>query len=358
MTLNCGNNATLDSLNGMRDEIKTALAEGKAGLAAMESKAAEAIAKLNELKVPLPSVALPNLQVDLNSLVTTLTADLGNASINLPSQITAFKDTWSSVLSDTELQGYIDQATSVVNGAISSGGLSGFDPCKMFPNKEIKDGKIDTKAKKAETPNTNATEPEESAATLGTVAEVLAKQASELPSVVSPSGLTYMTVYTEYMAIAVPNDIDIQLYFTAEHKSARDALDAHEKSNASTLDELINLSRNSGMKMRQLHSDNLVSDTQAKFLEKLWELQDASAFVDTRKAIFHEMDKSHRKYLIGEIEKEDFDNREAGYIGGNIDGHEIPTQDYSKYVTIKAKWEAGKTALINWHKYSTENGPS
>tara|TARA_B100000287_G_scaffold176439_1_gene166435 strand:+ start:7037 stop:8113 length:1077 start_codon:yes stop_codon:yes gene_type:complete len=357
MSLNCGNNVSLDALNGMRDEIKTALSQGKAGLATMQAKAAEAVAKLNEIKVPLPSVALPSLQEDLNTLITNATADLNIASISLPTHIETFKTTWGSVLSDTELQGYIDQATSLVNGAISSGGLSGFDPCKLFPNKEIKDGKVDTKAKKAETPNTNATEPEESAATLDTVAEVLAKQASELPSVVSPSGLTYMTVYTEYMAIAVPNDIDIQSYFTAEHKSARDALDAHEKSNASTLDGLINSSRNAGMKMRQLYESNQTSETEAKFLEKLWELQDASAFVDTRKAIFHEMDKSHRKYLIGEIDKEDFDNREAGYLGGNIDGHEIPTQDYSKYVTIKAKWEAGKTALINWHKYSTENGP-
>ena len=114
MTLNCGKSEALDALNEKRDEIKAALAQGKAGLADLQSKATEAITALNSVKVPLPSVAVPNLQEDINNVVNQATADINTALTQLPTQIANFQATWGEVLSDSEIQGYIDEMTNVV----------------------------------------------------------------------------------------------------------------------------------------------------------------------------------------------------------------------------------------------------
>ena len=97
MTLICGNNVSLDALDGVTDEIEAALAQGKAGLATLEAKAAEALTALESVKVPIPSVALPNLQNEINSVVTSLTADLNTAVASLPAKIAELQTTFSGL---------------------------------------------------------------------------------------------------------------------------------------------------------------------------------------------------------------------------------------------------------------------
>ena len=139
MTLQCGNSAAVDALNSKRDEIKNALAQGKDALADLESKAAEALSAIEGVKVPIPEIPLPNLQEDINSVVTSLTSgiDIANplsgasALTSLPGKIAEFTSTWSGVLPADEVQSYIDTMTSTVTNAVTDPtSLLDFDPCK------------------------------------------------------------------------------------------------------------------------------------------------------------------------------------------------------------------------------------
>ena len=105
MTLNCGNSEALDALNTTRDDIKNALAQGKDAIATLESKVSEAITQLNSVKVPIPSVTAPNLQEDINSVISQATTDINQALTELPGKIAEFQQVWGDVLSDAEVQG-------------------------------------------------------------------------------------------------------------------------------------------------------------------------------------------------------------------------------------------------------------
>ena len=211
----CGNNEALDAINEVRDGIKDALAEGKAALADIQSKASEALSELNNFKVELPDTT--SLQGDIQALIGQVQGDFAGA-------LAEFQEAWGSVLSSEEIQGYIDQVTSIASDPLS---LLEFDPCKDIPNIEFEtttDENGETvrtrvdKALASLTPNVNPT-----------AIEAFSPQVLDIsaqPSTNSPSGETRSTVFSDYIRlIGTPSRNAI----TAHYKTILDPLYAIRK---------------------------------------------------------------------------------------------------------------------------------
>jgi len=346
MTLICGNNVSLEALDGVTDEIEAALAQGKAGLAQLEAKAAEALTALESVKVPIPSVALPNLQNEINSVVTSLTADLNTAVATLPAKIAELQTTFSG-LPSTELDGYIDQITTIVNTAVSSGSLTGFDPCSLFPNKEVAaDGSIVEKAKAVLTPNVNATTPEESAATVQTVTEHTDLQPSKKPSTISPSGKSYDEVMDEWDRVTGIIDPMIEVYWKGLNDDAVKAHDDYIAANSSPRSELINLQRNTGRKALDLYQNGRMSESVAKYYEGEQDLLRDLELLDSREAIFYDTEDAYLLYLAGLKSKDDWDLIYITYAT-----QENLEEDFNKWFQIQNQWDKYKQAVIDRAQY-------
>jgi len=344
MTLICGKNVSLDALDGKTDEIEALLAQGKAGLAELATKAAEAATALESLKVPLPSVALPNLQDEINTIVTGLTSDLSTAIPGLTSKIAELQTTFSGLPSD-ELQGYVDKITETVTNAVSSGGLSGFDPCALFPNKEVAtDGTIVEKANTVKTPNTNSTKPEESAAVVKTVTESLEEQPSQKASVASPSGKKYDEVMKEWDRVASVIYPMSEVYWKGLIDGAVDAGNAHRSANKATRDSIINLMRNTGQKVESLYKNNQLSESQAKYYEKEQELVGVVEDLGRREGLFYEAEDGYLQYISGLMSKRDWDIAIAYY-------EEHFEEDHFKLVQIMNQWDKEKQVVIDRAQY-------
>tara|TARA_B100000927_G_scaffold243198_2_gene205143 strand:- start:12263 stop:13327 length:1065 start_codon:yes stop_codon:yes gene_type:complete len=346
MTLICGNNVSLEALDGVTDEIEAALAQGKAGLATLEAKAAEALTALESVKVPIPSVALPNLQDEINSAVTSLTANLDVAITSLPGKIAQLQETFSGLPSD-ELQGYIDQMTTIVQTAVTSGSLTGFDPCSLFPNKEVAaDGSIVEKAKAVETPNVNATKPEDSAAKVQTVTEHKDQQPSKKPSVVSPSGKSYDEVMTEWDRVTGIIDPMIEVYWRILKDDANKAYEDYKKANSSPRSQLINLQRTTGRKALDLYQAGKMPQRVAQYYEKEQELLRTITLIDSREAIFYDTEDAYLKFLAGLKTKDDWDLIYITYAT-----QENLEEDFNKWFQIQTQWDKYKQAVVDRAQY-------
>ncbi len=346
MTLICGQNVSLEALKGKTSEIEALLAQGKAGLAQLQAKAAEALTALESVQVPIPSVTLPNLQDEINSAVTALTTDLNTAITSLPGKIAQLEATFSG-LPSAELQGYIDQVTTIVNTAVTSGSLTGFDPCSLFPNKEVAaDGSIVEKAKAVKTPNVNATAPEDSAATVQTVTEHKNEQPSKKPSVVSPSGKSYDEVMTEWDRVTGIIDPMIEVYWKGLNDAAVKAHDDYLKANSSARSELINKQRNTGRKALDLYMSNQLSETAAKYFEQEQQLMRNIELVDAREAIFYDVEDAYLLYLSGLKSRDDWDTVYLNYAT-----QENLEEDFNKWFQIQNQWDKYKQAVVDRSKY-------
>ena len=346
MTLICGQNVSLEELKGKTSEIEALLAQGKAGLAQLQAKAAEALTALESVKVPIPSVALPNLQNEINSAVTSLTANLDTAITSLPGKIAQLEATFSG-LPSTELQGYIDQMTTVVQTAVTSGSLTGFDPCSLFPNKEVAtDGSIVEKAKKVETPNTNPQKPEETAATFQPIIEHEKEQPQKKASEISPSGLVYADVIEKFEEAAEIIYAMSDVYWRGLEDSAVKAHDDYIAANSSQRSELINLQRNTGRKALDLYQNGKMSESVAKYYEGEQDLLRDLELLDSREALFYDIELEYLNYLAGLIEKSEWD-----HIIDNYAKQENLADDYFKWVQIQNQWDKYKQEVINRSKY-------
>ena len=354
MTLICGQNVSLEELKGKTSEIEELLAQGKAGLAQLQAKAAEALTALESVKVPIPSVALPNLQDEINSAVTSLTANLDVAISSLPGKIAQLEATFSG-LPSTELQGYIDQMTTVVQTAVTSGSLTGFDPCSLFPNKEVAaDGSIVEKAKKVETPNTNPQKPEETAATFQPIIEHEKEQPQKKASEISPSGLVYADVIEKFEEAADIIYAMSDVYWRGLEDAAVKAHDDYIAANSSQRSELINLQRNTGRKALDLYQNGRMSESVAKYYEGEQDLLRDLELLDSREALFYDIELEYLNYLAGLTEKSEWD-----HIIDNYAKQENLADDYFKWVQIQNQWDKYKQEVINRSKYlHLDNGSS
>ena len=346
MTLICGQNVSLEELKGKTSEIEALLAQGKAGLAQLQAKATEALTALESVQVPIPSVALPNLQNEINSAVTALTADLNTAVASLPAKIAELQTTFSG-LPSAELDGYIDQITTIVNTAVSSGSLTGFDPCSLFPNKEVAtDGTIVEKAKKIETPNVNATPPKESAATFQPIIQHENEQPQKKASEISPSGLVYADVIEKFEEAADIIYAMSDVYWRGLEDDAVKAHDDYIAANSSQRSELINLQRNTGRKALDLYQNGKLSESVAKYYEGEQQLLRDLELLDSREALFYDIELEYLNYLSGLIEKSEWD-----HIIDNYAKQENLADDYFKWVQIQNQWDKYKQEVINRSKY-------
>ena len=363
MTLNCGKSEALDALNEKRDEIKAALAQGKAGLADLQSKATEAITALNSVKVPLPSVAIPNLQEDINSVVTNLTSGLdianpltgASALASLPGKIAEFKATWASVLPADEVQSYIDTMTSTVtNAVIDPTSLNDFDPCKQFPNKIIEtadDGtkKEAVKAKAVATPTTNAVKPEESAPPAPTPQVHLEEQPDQKPSEVSPSGYTRNVVLTDWKAVNDPIRARRVEHFKKAKKDKKEAVKAYRADNDAVRKTIKALMKSTGKKPAQLAEENAFNEEQQKYYDKFNELKYEYKLVSVRQANYILVEMCFHEYLMEEMSEDEWLELKKKY-------QEKSPEDQELWEQAEADFTAGKAAVIAWKEYLNVKG--
>ena len=353
MTLICGQNVSLEELKGKTSEIEALLAQGKAGLAQLQAKATEALTALESVKVPIPSVALPNLQNEINSIVTSLTGDLNTAVISLPAKIAELEATFSG-LPSTQLQEHIDKITTIVNTAVSSGSLTGFDPCTLFPNIEVAtDGAIVEKAKKIETPNTNPKKPEETAAVVKTVKEFEETQPQAKPSVISPSGLSFAEVDKRWTELEDSIWALTDVYWKGLNEAAVKEHADYIKANPGPRSEIIDLERNTGRKAQNLYVNGALSETAAKYYIREQVLSDVIDIIDQRSVIFYDVENEYLYYLVGEVSQYEWDEVVRKY-SSNI----LYEDDYFKWVQIQNQWDKGKQTVIDWWHYNNINNKS
>ena len=365
MTLNCGKSEALDALNEKRDEIKAALAQGKAGLADLQSKATEAITALNSVKVPLPSVAVPNLQEDINNVVNQATADINTALTQLPTQIANFQATWGEVLSDSEIQGYIDEMTNVVTGAVTDPtSLLDFDPCSSFPNKVIEtaDDGTKTEATKAPavtTPTTNAVTPEESAAPVQTVTAHQDIQPDKKPSTLphmKTSDRNYFEIMRDFNAYA---DAVIEIKNT-HHQDETDKvsikIEDFEIANEAYEDELADLEIATGLSIKQLEEQGKMPDYLTKYIDEYDAMVDEYGFVDARVAVIETLMVGYRGTFTGELAMKDFTPTEDSFNAGGIYG-DITQSDKDVWAQIKTLMDDNKQNIIDYEQHRNRRKP-
>ena len=373
MTLQCGSSAAVDALNSKRDEIKNALAQGKDAMADLESKAAEALSALEAVKVPIPSVAIPNLQEDINSVVSGLTSGLdisnplsgASALTSLPGKIAEFTSTWSSVLPANEIQSYVDTMTSTVTNAVTDPtSLLDFDPCKQFPNKIIEtapDGtqKEAVKAPAVETPTVNATKPEESAAPVQTVTAHEDIQPDKKPSTLphmKASDRNYFTIMKEFNAYA---DQVIEIKNT-HHQAETDVvsikIEEFELANEALEDEIADLEISTGLSIKQLEEQGKFPEHLTKYIDEYDAMIDEYGVVDARVAAIEVLMMGYKGTFTGELAMKDFKPTEDSFNAGGIYG-DISDTDIAIWAQIKALMDANKQNIIDYEQHRNVRKP-
>lgn len=366
MTLNCGNSAAVDALNSVRDDIKNALAQGKDAIGDLEAKASEAIAKLNEVKVPIPSVAVPNLQEDINSVVTQATTDINTAIAELPAKIAEFQSTWGDVLSDSEVQGYIDKMTEVVTQAVTDPtSLLDFDPCKEFPNKDIETtvnsaGESITKAveqaKAVEVPTINPVTVEESAAVVQTVTAHEDIQPDKKPSTASPSKLSYFDVMKNHSVYADA----VILIKNTHHQDETDVvsikIEKFEEANAAYEDEIMDLETETGKNIKTMISENIFPDYLIKYIDEYDAMVDEYGIVDARVAVIETLMIGLKGTFTGDLEMKDFQPTLDSFLSGGITG-QITDSDIAVWKKIEALMYDNQQVIIDFEYYLGRNKP-
>lgn len=137
MALNCGANTSLDSLNEVRDNIKSALAEGKAALGDLQSKVSEATAQFEGLKAEIEE-NVSSLQEDLQGLSTKFGEEFAAAQSEL-------LEKWGDVVDAAQLDQYVASIPSLDD--ILSGSASLPDLCTTVENIAVKINEDGTKEK-------------------------------------------------------------------------------------------------------------------------------------------------------------------------------------------------------------------
>ena len=363
MTLQCGNSAAVDALNSKRDEIKNALAQGKDALADLESKAAEALSAIEGVKVPIPEIPLPNLQEDINSVVTSLTSgiDIANplsgasALTSLPGKIAEFTSTWSGVLPADEVQSYIDTMTSTVTNAVTDPtSLLDFDPCKQFPNKIIEtaaDGtqKEAVKAKGVETPTVNAVKPEESAPPAPTPQVFLQEQPDQKPSEASPSGYTRSSVLQDWKAVIDPIRTRRKEHFIKAKSDAKDAIRAYRSANDAVRKTIMAMMKSTGKKPAQLSEENKFNEDQQKYWEEFSDLKLKFQLVGVRQSNYILVEMCFIEYLMEEMTEDEWTELKKKY-------QEKSPEDQALWEQAEAELTAGKAAVVAWQDYLNVKG--
>ena len=364
MTLNCGNSEALDALNTTRDDIKNALAQGKDAIATLESKVSEAITQLNSVKVPIPSVTAPNLQEDINSVISQATTDINQALTELPGKIAEFQEVWGDVLSDAEVQGYIDKMQSVVTNAVADPtSLLDFDPCKEFPNKEIKTTTNDLgetvneavqKAKTIEIPTINPIEISESAAPVQTVVSHQEIQPEKKPSVASPSGLSLFDVtvahntYSETLR-GIKNTYHQGLYDAKEAQISQ-----YEQDNAALEKEIGQKKKQTGKDFATLEKEGAWSAQIIRYADGYDALVDEFDDIDNRIAVIEVLQLGYTSVLTEELELKDFQPTEDSFNAGGLQGN-ITQGDKDTWTKMKAHIDANKQVVIDYYNYKNRN---
>ena len=364
MTLNCGNSEALDALNSTRDEIKNALAQGKDAISTLESKVTEAISQLESVKVPIPSVAAPNLQEDINNVINQATADINQALTELPGKIAEFQETWSDVLSDSEIEGYIDKMQSVVTDAVADPtSLLDFDPCKEFPNKEIKTTTNDLgetvneaiqKAKTIEIPTINPVEVSESAAPIQTVVVHQEAQPDKQPSAASPSGLSLFDVmkahstYSETLR-GIKNTYHQGLYDAKEAQITR-----YEQDNSALEKEIGQKKKQTGKDFATLEKEGAWSEQIIRYADGYDALVDEFDDIDNRIAVLELLQLGYISVITEELELKDFQPTEDSFNSGGKQGN-ITQGDKDTWTKMKAHIDANKQVVIDYYNYKNRN---
>lgn len=308
MTLNCGNNTSLDSLNSIRDTIKGKLAEGKSALGDLQSQATSGLSALNGLKVEIPS-DLRSLQTDLNSLLSNVQGDFASA-------VAQFKQNWGDVLPTDEINGYVNQ--------IQNAGTD-FDICSAIPNKELTGGTVKAKAPAAVTPNTNMTKPAEFTPT------VTDARVGKITST--------MTAWTD-------ERIELSKQRDKYFKKIRDGFLAEQKTMRSEphYDAIKAKVKETGKKSSQLVEEGSLSEAEIQFRQKYNAKGDEIRFIETREAAIVYVIIAYEAVLVSELEESEFAKIENAYFEKFAD-------DKTEYERNKTAYTNNKASVIEWNNY-------
>ena len=366
--LTCGNNAALDSITSKIDEIKGKLADGMSALSDLESKANAALGELQAALPQIPSIG-PSLQGDVSALIAQMQTDAGGA-------ITAFKEQWGSALSDSELQGYIDQVTAAISDPLS---LASFDPCDAIPNKELDSatGEVIAKAKEVKIPDAKP-------AKLPSFSEIVTK----IPAITLPDGTT-----TPEVTITGPTTIDltaiassvspagtsrsssgfgaalnargkvlekINKHYTPKVKAARLAYEAEKKKPEYGQTGGSNINGSGAAKRHRLYTTGKMSASQVKWYEKFLDLEIDYHNVQVRRDNIKDQLVIYIEYLTGRITKENFDKGEKQFkddFKANLEevgGASELASDMSLYETGKTELDANKSDFQGVGKHNNQ----
>lgn len=336
--LTCGNNAALDGIMGKVDEIKGKLAEGMSALSDLESKAQEALA---DLQAALPEIPTgDSLQADLASLITQVQTDAGGA-------IAAFQEKYGGALPADEIQGYIDTINGVISDPLS---LASFDPCKAFPNKEIK---IETD------PVTNTT-----------VKEVIVKAKEiEVPNVEPPKVVEYKPAEApttkKYESVITDN---MKANTAARKKALEDQeayfkkiRNAHRELRLKIIQtpgyyELNDKAKAAGKKRKQMKEEGLLTEAEIKITDDILDWLQVRKTIKARDGLMARQLLAYYLLLSGEMSQEIYDseaNHPQGYLNGGINDA-IPQADIIKFLEIADAVSVTKAGAIEWKAYRDE----
>ena len=366
--LTCGNNAALDSITSKIDEIKGKLADGMSALSDLESKANAALGELQAALPQIPSIG-PSLQGDVSALITQMQTDAGGA-------IAAFKAQWGSALSDSELQGYIDQVTAAISDPLS---LASFDPCDAIPNKELDSatGEVIAKAKEVKIPDAKP-------AKLPSFSEIVTK----IPAITLPDG-----TITPAATITGPTTIDltaitssvspagtsrsssgfgaalnargkvlekINKHFTPKVKAARIAYEAEKKKPEYGQTGGSGINGSGAAKRHRLYTTGKMSTSQVKWYEKFLDLEIDYHNVQVRRDNIKDQLVIYIEYLTGRVTKENFDKGEKQFkddFKANLEevgGASELASDMSLYETGKTELDANKSDFQGVGKHNNQ----
>lgn len=326
--LNCGNNTALDSLTGKADEIKAKLAEGMSALSDLESKAGEITSALNDFAASIPTVN--SLQADLNTA-------LAQAATDASAAFATFREKWGDAIPESEIQGYLDTISSIASNPLA---LADFDPCKAFPNKELNPstGAVAVKAKAASVPNTNNTLPE-----------------PYTPTITK----TYEKKITDEMRAATRVGLDnlqaVEDYFAEQRKpltARREAI-----ANSAGWKSADKKAKSLGKKKSQLLEEGLLSEDEAKAVEKAFAWNDDNQSLKIRSYLMSRQLMAYKFVLRGEMPQETYDTEAyhpQGYLNGGKNGA-IPQSDLDKFKELSAALDGVKTGILQWAQYHNES---
>ena len=326
--LTCGSSPALDSITGKIDEIKAKLADGMSALGDLESKATAALGELQAALPEIPSIG-PSLQGDVSTLLAQMQTDAGGA-------IAAFKAQWGSALSDSELQGYIDQVTAAISDPLS---LASFDPCSAIPNKELDSatGEVVVKAKEMKIPTIP---PIAIPAFVTTNIDL-----TQLPSSVSPAGTSRSSSGFGAALNARGKVLEkINKHFTPKVKAARLAYEAEKKKPQYKQTGGQGINGQGAAKRQRLYASGKMTSAQVTWYEKFLDLEIDYHNVQTRRDNIKDQLVIYIEVLTGRVTQENFDKGEKAFKDDFKENVE-EVGGSSELATDMALYETGKTEL-------------